>query len=114
MLLGKSFLQERIANGTREGNVNDPTVMDMADFRVCEAELTTSEAMRVNGDPRPRRYGIFEFLPPHKHDSYHVGCLSKLARLMLSSFETFRRNERQNTLRPLEQHQHTNQIKRNR
>src|SRR5258708_20031226 len=105
MLFGKSFLQECIANRTRERNVHDPTVMDMADFRVCEAELTTSEAMRVNGDPRPRRYGIFEFLQPHKHDSYDVGCLSKLTRFILSSFETLRRNERQNTLRPLEQHQ---------
>jgi hypothetical protein len=69
MLFGKSFLQERIAKGTREGNVNDPTVMDMADLRVYEAELTTSEAMRVNGDPRPRRYDIFEFLQPHKNNS---------------------------------------------
>jgi hypothetical protein len=45
MLFSKPFLQERIANRTREWNVNDPIVMHMADFRVCEAELTTSKTM---------------------------------------------------------------------
>jgi hypothetical protein len=33
------------SNRTRKWNVNDPIVMHMADFRVCEAELTTSKTM---------------------------------------------------------------------
>jgi len=44
--------------------------MHMADFRVCEAELTPSEAMWVNRNPGPRRNNIFEFLQwLHKSDS---------------------------------------------
>jgi hypothetical protein len=45
MFFSKSFRQERIVNGTREWDVDDPAAMHMADFRVSEAELTTSEAM---------------------------------------------------------------------
>ena len=53
MLFGKPFRQERIADGTWERNVDDPSVMNMANLRVCEAELATSTAMGVDRDPRP-------------------------------------------------------------
>jgi hypothetical protein len=45
MLFSKPLRNERVANGTREWNVDDPSVMHVTDFRVCEAELTTSKAM---------------------------------------------------------------------
>jgi hypothetical protein len=39
MLFSEPFVQERIANRTRERNVDDPTAMHMTDFRVSKAEL---------------------------------------------------------------------------
>jgi hypothetical protein len=60
MPFNEPFYQKSIVNGTREWNVDDPSVMHMPDFRVCEAELATSKAMWVDGDPGPRCNCVFE------------------------------------------------------
>jgi hypothetical protein len=70
---GKSFRQERIANGTRKWNVDDSSVMDMADFGICEAELTSSKSMREDRDPGPRRDSVFELLE-RLHNPYSLDC----------------------------------------
>jgi hypothetical protein len=60
--IGKAFRQERIANGSRERNVNAAHVQ-MPDFRSHESEFFTPKTMPLNGDLRPSRdlLQIFEW-----------------------------------------------------
>jgi hypothetical protein len=60
MFFSKAFGKQRVTNRARERNVDDPAFVQMADFRVCEAELAASKAMRVDGNLWPRRHGILE------------------------------------------------------
>src|SRR5215471_1833969 len=62
MFFSKAFGEQRVANRAWERNVDDPAFMQMADFRVCEAELAASEAMRVHGNLWPRRDCLFKCL----------------------------------------------------
>ena len=55
MLFAKPFRQERIANGTRKWNVDDPAMMHMSNFSISEAKLTSSKTMWMDRDLRPRR-----------------------------------------------------------
>jgi hypothetical protein len=84
MLFGEPFLKERIPNGTRKRNVDDPAVMHMSDFGISEAKLTASKAMWMDGDLRPRGNDVFQILQLlHKSHSAPVGCTSMFARFML-------------------------------
>jgi hypothetical protein len=60
--MSEPFREECIANGTREGNVENTAVMDMPDFPFFEAKLTGGKLTWMNGDLRPRGNRIFEFI----------------------------------------------------
>jgi hypothetical protein len=60
VLLGKTLGQERIANLSGKGNVNDPADMDVSNFRASEAEFSSAKAMRMNGYVRPPGDFLFE------------------------------------------------------
>jgi hypothetical protein len=60
VLLGKTLCQERIANLSGKGNVNDPADMDVSNFRASEAEFSSAKAMRMNGYVRPPGDFLFE------------------------------------------------------
>lgn len=53
VLLGKIFLDEGVADGAREWNVEGAPGMDMADFGTTEVEFLGFELMRTDGDARP-------------------------------------------------------------
>jgi hypothetical protein len=62
MFLREPFGKQCIANRPRERDVDDPAFVHVADFRVRQAELAASKAMRVDRNLSPRRHGVFEFL----------------------------------------------------
>jgi hypothetical protein len=62
MPFSEPFYQESIVNGTREWNVNDPSVMHVTDFGVYVAELATSKTMWADGDQGPRSNSFLEHL----------------------------------------------------
>jgi hypothetical protein len=70
MLFGKPFRQEPVADGTGEGDVNDPAKMDVPDFRTAEAEFPASEAMQMDGYVRPLRDFAFELSEDVHHPSF--------------------------------------------
>jgi hypothetical protein len=62
MFLRKPFGKQRVANRPRERNVDDPAFVHVADFRIRQAELAPSKAMRVNRNLCPRSHSILELL----------------------------------------------------
>ncbi len=83
MFFSQPFRQERIPNGKRKRNVDDPAAMHMPDFRISEAKFACAKPMWVDGDLGPRGNDVFEILQLlHKFASASVGCTSTFARFM--------------------------------
>ena len=56
------FLRQKfIAHRTREGYINNSARMNMADFRLPEAEFCAPKAMSGNRNPWPRGSLIYKF-----------------------------------------------------
>ena len=83
MFFSEPLREKRIANGTRKWDVYDPAVMHMPNFRLGETELTSSKAMRVDGNPGPRCNSVFQLVQQqHKAHTETIGCLSVAARFI--------------------------------
>jgi hypothetical protein len=54
VLLGKTFCQERIAEGAGKWDINDPANMDVSDFCAPDEKFLPSESVPVNRDTWPR------------------------------------------------------------
>jgi hypothetical protein len=55
MLLGEMFLDEGVADGAREWNVEEAPRVDVADLGTADVELLGFELMGTDGDARPLR-----------------------------------------------------------
>lgn len=53
MLLGQTFFQKRIVNGTRKWYVNNSIRMNVTNLGLATAEFLTSKPMRMNRNQGP-------------------------------------------------------------
>jgi len=72
MLFSKTILQKRIANGAREGNINDAIRVHVPYFRFPKHEFPAPEAVRMDRNMRPSQDFPLKLIELRLHHHGHL------------------------------------------